>query len=728
MGYLFLVNLGPIQSFIANGRRTRDLWFGSTLLSELSKTAAWAITQNPEGVNKLIFPKPEHEREDLKENSHFAVANKIVAYIEGDPTVLGASVCESVQRRLKALNASMYRELERAARENNLPERQIENLIDLTVANKQVDEMIDCVWVAVEYVEGKDDYAEKRDKLEQWLDARKSTRNFSSVTYGSNQPKSSIDGQLESVVHTSFYPPRDAEPKVKRQEALKRYRIFRIGPSEYLSGVDLLKRRGRFQREQKGEAQDTFLSTSHIAAISYLKRLEQLFAQSEENEREKISKSWENYIDAIQQAISGLKAQRDPNEALASVLEKIPEKYAKYQKNSVLERSDGALLFEERLREDFPDSGQFRVISDALNNFFKTVEQPTVRPHPYYAILRADGDGMGELIDRQAQVGPDFAGHQEVSRKLTAFAGTVEEIVEKECEGTLLYSGGDDVLAFLPLHTVLFCARRLSQSFKMTLVFAGEEKPPSLSVGIAIVHHLSLLRDSLDQAKYVEEVQAKGVPGKDVLAITLYRRSGEEYSVKDKLEELDDYLAWLTPYFMSIPSEPDSAWQRISLPKGTAYELRETALRLTSFADTTPASDVAAREERKVQQKALQEALKADMLRILQRKLKASARGSDSNVKMVIQFLLCIFKKRLNVALNEDDVKFTKSDNIAHLFRDKDKAFLDRITSVDVPEFINELIIAHELADVYELTKRTRLEVQKEFVSAPVDNVEGVRQ
>ena len=42
MEYLFSVALGPAQEFIAAARRTRDLWFSSWLLSELSKAAAVA--------------------------------------------------------------------------------------------------------------------------------------------------------------------------------------------------------------------------------------------------------------------------------------------------------------------------------------------------------------------------------------------------------------------------------------------------------------------------------------------------------------------------------------------------------------------------------------------------------------------------------------------------------------------------------------------------------------
>ena len=41
--YLYVLAVGPIQDFIAAARRTRDLWFGSHLLSEICKAAAKQI-------------------------------------------------------------------------------------------------------------------------------------------------------------------------------------------------------------------------------------------------------------------------------------------------------------------------------------------------------------------------------------------------------------------------------------------------------------------------------------------------------------------------------------------------------------------------------------------------------------------------------------------------------------------------------------------------------------
>ena len=43
--YLISIGIGPVQDFIASARRSRDLWFGSWLLSELSKAAANAVVE-----------------------------------------------------------------------------------------------------------------------------------------------------------------------------------------------------------------------------------------------------------------------------------------------------------------------------------------------------------------------------------------------------------------------------------------------------------------------------------------------------------------------------------------------------------------------------------------------------------------------------------------------------------------------------------------------------------
>src|SRR5690606_15822490 len=62
--HLLLVTLGPVQDFIAQARRTRDLWYGSHLLSELARAAARAID---EGDARLVFPALGRNHPELVE-------------------------------------------------------------------------------------------------------------------------------------------------------------------------------------------------------------------------------------------------------------------------------------------------------------------------------------------------------------------------------------------------------------------------------------------------------------------------------------------------------------------------------------------------------------------------------------------------------------------------------------------------------------------------------------
>ena len=82
MKHLMIFAIGPVQDFIATARRSRDLWYGSWMLSELSKVAANKIVEIT-SFDNLIFPHP-NDRKLLKPASDFNSPNKIVAVIETD--------------------------------------------------------------------------------------------------------------------------------------------------------------------------------------------------------------------------------------------------------------------------------------------------------------------------------------------------------------------------------------------------------------------------------------------------------------------------------------------------------------------------------------------------------------------------------------------------------------------------------------------------------------------
>jgi CRISPR-associated protein Cmr2 len=97
----------------------------------------------------------------------------------------------------------------------------------------------------------------------------------------------------------------------------------------------------------------------------------------------------------------------------------------------------------------------------------------------------------------------------------------------------VVYAGGDDLLALLPLFEALACARELQEEFKKAV---GAWQPPegarrpTPSVGMAIAHHTAPLDLTL-QATARAERSAKDRYGRDALCVHVLKHSGEEVRV-----------------------------------------------------------------------------------------------------------------------------------------------------------------------------------------------------
>ena len=111
--WLLQISVGPVQEFIAAARRTRDLWFGSSMLSEISKAAAKAVK---DAGAELIFPAPNVPGKDLEPDSDLNVANVILARASGDDQAMNAlaeRAREAAVARFKAFAAEAYEKAKR---------------------------------------------------------------------------------------------------------------------------------------------------------------------------------------------------------------------------------------------------------------------------------------------------------------------------------------------------------------------------------------------------------------------------------------------------------------------------------------------------------------------------------------------------------------------------------------------------------------------------------------
>jgi CRISPR-associated protein Cmr2 len=494
MSHLVIIALGPVQDFIASARRCQDLWFGSYLLSELARATAQGLSREA-----LIFPDAESAWRSRRERAE--VANKVVAVIDEDVDAATARARDSMQRRLEALMNEAFRDV---------PDTSFRR----AVAEAQVRELIEFVWVAVPIAPGDEGYRQARAEAERLLAARKNSRRWGQPPWGASNgqgvPKSSLDGLRESVIDESLYP----RPGERDTPALaEKRRRCGIEGMERLDGVGLLKRLGRRGDALPNEgSRRRFASTSHLAALPWMLALDAC--------SDRVAPAWSRYCDALD-AIS------------PEILETANVVHACDAR--MFGRVDGQVFFEGRLLELLEECGRSDRESTqrarkALARFLSEVRRR--EPQPYYAILHADGDRMGRVIDHHGR-----DAHRRLSQALVAFASRVYDTVRAH-HGSLVYSGGDDVLALLPLHRAIACADALRRDFAQAVKDFPDAtgNTSTLSAGLAIVHHLTPFDVALDVARRAEKDAKQS--GGNTLTLLVDKRGGAEQRVSGSWDEL----------------------------------------------------------------------------------------------------------------------------------------------------------------------------------------------
>jgi CRISPR-associated protein Cmr2 len=400
--YLLLVTIGPIQEFIAQARRTRDLWFGSHLLSELSRAAAKSLADR--GAT-LIFPcLDEGDAELVKCDTPtrpgsgeppLSIVNKILAKLPPalDPAELARGARTAVVERWAEISEGVRRRAGKLLADN-IGE----------VWNEQIGEAIE-FYAAWEMLA--DDYKSARVRVERALTGRKNLRDFPVWTQDRvGAPKSSLDGARVSVLASDRSDPNFAR--------------LRIASGEQLDAVGLVKRAG-FDPEQ-------FVPIINIAAAPWLSQASALTPDE---------------FGALGAACEKL--------GLGRIVRDLPMvRYFRHDA-SVFYPSRWPSLFDElgcRDANKARDWGERNVAKPILAKLSQGVGAPS----PYVACLVADGDYMGATIDALS----DPEKHRAFSRALAAFPERARTIVESERHlGSLVYAGADDVLAFLPVATAL---------------------------------------------------------------------------------------------------------------------------------------------------------------------------------------------------------------------------------------------------------------------------------
>jgi CRISPR-associated protein Cmr2 len=516
--HLVALSIGPVQDFIAAARRTRDLWFGSHVLSEISKAAAKALHEAAGLDESLIFPavstKDIGNLDPQDTPGAFNVGNVVLALLPE-----GVDPKEAIRKARKAAEVRWEAYAEKVRGE-------LGDLVNEARWKAQV-KGADVVEFYAASVPLKDDrgYKQARDRLMRLLAGRKACRHFAQPDPQADKhgiPKSALDGARASVWSDKVKAKSDTEsPEFPKK---LRHRIRAAG-AEQLDAVGLVKRLGGDDA--------AFPSIPRIAADPWLRGA---------------AKAHPEDFEAFRDACSHVKG-----------LPKLDaKKFPQFEPFAAFP-CDGALVFEGRLREierEVSDQNNGADAVDEVKRLLKGLVKDCRlgEPEPYLAVLAADGDKMGAALSKLGSPKE----HREFSRALSGFADDAREIVQKHC-GCTIYAGGDDVLALVPVDQVLACARELHDAFGEALkARAPADTKPTLSVGIALGHSMDPMEDLLEWARAAEKA-AKGKPDeRDGLAIHLHTRGGAPVHIRGRwTDNFDVRLAAWAGFFVdgTIPDK-----------------------------------------------------------------------------------------------------------------------------------------------------------------------------
>ena len=535
---VMIFTFSPVQPFIGEARRAADLYAGSHILVELAKAAAEILASN----GQLIYPT----------GSAGDLPNKLVALV---PLEKAGEIAESIKTKFlqtwKSIAGDSKQEFQRITRDTAGDEWQ-------KIWERQVNFPWELFWAASALNrDGQENYRLAYEEADRAVEAQKRLRRFDQ----SCEPgiKDTLSGSRQALRSTE----KDANEYWQEISKKTTAALLRPGGRERLDAVGLIK---RFKPNLGGRVRpySGFPSTSSIASAPFL---EAALPHLKKHRR---------YIDILY-GLGVFSVRTDES----------PWPF------------DGDFLYMETLcRERLEKDYQLKDFSDnllkearqELDNLHQSVGW---RPSKYYGLMRLDGDGLGKMVTACLEEKDPQDAHRKLSGNIFNFADKVPGITDRYL-GALVYNGGDDVMALVPLCYVHSLGLDLAEAFEA-------HTGGTASAGIAIVHHVSPLDAALSEAGKAEreakDFPDKNNPQKNALCIKVHKRSSGIRTISSHWHKVKQNL-----------DDTISIFRSKQLSTGFAYNL-ETATYALPMAD---------------------EAFKMELLRLIER-------GRDRNHENAIE-------------------------------------------------------------------------------------------
>lgn len=523
----FHFTLGPVQGFVAQARRTRDFWAGSFLLSWLSGVAMNEVKRQG---GEISFPLP---------------AADYLAWIAGNEPAGEPPRQGGIPNRFKAFSAKVPKDFDGAQ-------------VAATIR--------DAWWALAEHVWQKDELEAVATGHTRAIWTRQHSQ-FWEISWAiTNDPAASAlldqrknwrahfpppEGGVKCMVMDGYQELSGAErPGLeinRRPTPLKQFwQALRssgvrgmqtdLAEGEHLCALAYVKRRfvrhfASFTASLASGLQVSgwplaagMPSVSYLAAVHWLEQL--------------VRAGSDDALRPILAAALAVNPGRDEWDTRIRCLEQACADDAQGVRRQLLSL-DGNLFF-DHVQDHASEYGYaapaMAQLQQALRQFRHEHAGFNEPLSPFYAVLLMDGDSLGVHMS-------DLSKQQPISTALNAFTSRVPEVVAQH-NGFLIYAGGDDVLALLPLEDAMPCAAAVRAAY-LECFRPYPAITTSISAAIEFAHVKLPLTKVLSDAHHLLDEVAKDGAGRDALAVRVWKPGGLA-------------LEWAQPWAVALDASGES--------------------------------------------------------------------------------------------------------------------------------------------------------------------------
>lgn len=517
----FHFTLGPVQSFVAQARRTRDFWAGSFILSWLSGVAMReVIAQCGNDKAAILFPRPEATFLDWLDGTkrgkqgcpeQGSIPNRFKAAVNKE-TFKPAEVVSAVQTGWKALADVVF--------DKDFDKLEFSRRPDRNLWNRQIEACWEMVWAIT------DDITDSA-----LLDQRKNWRSHP-LPEEPGVKCMMMDGWQE--LSSTVTPDESAlEAFWKRLRESSATLQSDLREKERLCAIAFVKRRfpRHFQHLQNvpmpgkwrlhgWEVDAGRPSVSYMAAVHWLEKVI-LHA----NESEQVEKLMQTFHQSARRLTEEYGEWGNGIRCIQDALDKKPRSKEDRKWRAI----NGDVFFTSVLEntDQYPTPAKKQQAADTLRQLKRLQGVFGIgAASPFYAVLMMDGDNLGEQMKEACKQEPIAEGLQQFTARVS---GTCDEqgLVYKH-NGFLVYAGGDDVLAVLPTENALACALDIRECYRSIFEpYKSIGLTTSISAAIEFVHIRMPLTKLLRDANSLLKNVAKQACGRDSLAVRVWKPGGK---------------------------------------------------------------------------------------------------------------------------------------------------------------------------------------------------------